>query len=77
MKLDFIIDDNKLKQNKYTPGSKILIKSGSLLKKIKDNIYVLPLAWNFYKEIKNKVKNIRPKNKDKFILCFPNFKIDK
>jgi len=37
----------------------------------------MPLAWNFYKEIKNKVKKIRPNKKDKFILCFPNFKIEK
>jgi 2-polyprenyl-3-methyl-5-hydroxy-6-metoxy-1,4-benzoquinol methylase len=77
IKLDYVIDDNKFKQNKYCPGSQIPIKSRSLLKKIKKNIYVLPLAWNFYREIKNKVKNTRPKNNDKFILCFPNFKVEK
>jgi SAM-dependent methyltransferase len=76
IKLDFIIDDNKFKQNKYCPGSKIPIKSRKLLKKINDNIYLLPLAWNFYKEIKFKVKKLRPKKKDKFILCFPSFKIE-
>ena len=76
IKLDFIIDDNKFKQNKYCPGSKIPIKSRNLLKKINDNIYLLPLAWNFYKEIKFKVKKIRPQKKDKFILCFPSFKIE-
>ncbi len=77
IKLDFIIDDNKLKQNKYCPGSKILIKSSNLLKKIKQNIYVLPLAWNFHKEIKKRVKKIRPRYSDKFIICFPKFKIQK
>ncbi len=77
IKLDYIIDDNQLKQNKYCPGSKIPIKSKNILKNIKDNIYVIPLAWNFYKEIKFKVKKIRPKKNDKFIVCFPNFKIEK
>ena len=77
IKLDYVIDDNKLKQNKYCPGSKIPIKSRFLLRRIKKKIYVMPLAWNFYKEIKSKVKKLRPKKNDKFILCFPNFKIEK
>ena len=74
--LDFVIDDNKFKQNKYCPGSKIPIKSRNLLKKINNDLYILPLAWNFYKEIKARVKKLRPKKNDKFILCFPNFKIE-
>ena len=77
IKLDYVIDDNKFKQNKYCPGSKIPIKSRFLLKKIKRRIYVMPLAWNFYKEIKSRVKKLRPKKNDKFILCFPTFKIEK
>ena len=77
IKLDYIIDDNKFKQNKFCPGSKIQIKSRTLLKKLKKNIYIMPLAWNFYKEIKNKVKMIRPNKDDRFILCFPKFKIEK
>lgn len=75
VKLNFIIDDNILKQNKYCPGSKIQIKSVSELTKFKDDIFILPLAWNFFNEIKKRVKKIRPNNKDKFIVCFPKFKI--
>ena len=66
-----------MKQNKYCPGSKISIKSRNFLKKIKNKIYVLPLAWNFQKEIKFRVKKIRPKQNDKFIICFPKFRIEK
>ena len=76
IKLDFIIDDNKFKQNKFCPGSKIQIKSINFLKKYKQNIYIIPLAWNFYKEIKKKVTNLRKNNNEKFIIFFPNFKID-
>ena len=75
IKFDFIIDDNKLKQNKFCPGSKIPIKSIDFIKKYKNNIYIVPLAWNFYKEIKQRVIKVRKKNKDKFILCYPKFKI--
>ncbi len=75
IKLNLIVDDNKIKQNKFCPGSGIPIKSPNILKKIKKNIYILPLAWNFYKEIRNNIKNLRSSNKDKFILCYPNYKI--
>jgi len=75
IKFDFIIDDNKLKQNKFCPGSKIPIKSIDFIKKYKKNIFIVPLAWNFYKEIKQRVIKVRKKNKDKFILCYPKFKI--
>ena len=75
VKFEIIIDDNKLKQNKFCPGSKIPIKSINFIKNYKKNIYIVPLAWNFYKEIKKRVISVRRKNKDKFIVFFPKFKI--
>ena len=77
IKLNLIVDDNKMKQNKFTPGSNILIKNSTALEKIKQNLYIIPLAWNFYSEIKKRVKILRPKKEDKFIICFPKFKIQK
>tara|TARA_B100001173_G_scaffold279334_1_gene262073 strand:+ start:1156 stop:2346 length:1191 start_codon:yes stop_codon:yes gene_type:complete len=76
VKLDFIVDDNKLKQNKFCPGSKIPIRSIKFLKNIKENVFIIPLAWNFYKEIKKRVLKVRKNKKDKFIIFYPNFKID-
>ena len=75
IQLNLIIDDNYLKQNKFCPGSKIQIKSINILRRFKKDIYILPLAWNFFEEIKKRVKKIRPKNNDKFIICFPKFRI--
>ena len=49
--IDFIVEDNKLKHNKFIPGVKIPIKNKSQIKN-KKNI-LLVLAWNFYKDIKN------------------------
>ena len=48
--IDFIIEDNKLKQNKFVPGVLIPIKSKIDIKE--KNLPILVLAWNFFNEIK-------------------------
>jgi hypothetical protein len=48
--IDFIIEDNKLKHNKFIPGVLIPIKEKKYLKD-KNNLIIV-LAWNFYNEIK-------------------------
>jgi quercetin dioxygenase-like cupin family protein len=48
--IDFIIEDNELKHNKFIPGVLIPIKDKNYLKE-KNNV-ILVLAWNFYNEIK-------------------------
>ncbi|MBD1172152.1 NAD-dependent epimerase/dehydratase family protein [Pelagibacterales bacterium SAG-MED05] len=48
--IDFIIEDNKLKHNKFLPGVKIPIKKKSVIKDKKNTIIVL--AWNFFEDIK-------------------------
>lgn len=71
--LDFIIDDNPLKQGKFAPGTAIPIVSGSELSKIPDYEHVLfiPLAWNFFSEIKQRIESCRQVNGDKFLSYFP------
>ena len=56
--LDYIVDDNLLKQNLYTPGSKILILPPTKLSQEKGKICIVPLAWNFFDEIKEKIYNL-------------------
>ncbi len=48
--IDFIVEDNKLKHNKFIPGVKIPIKNKSYIKSSKNTLIVL--AWNFYNDIK-------------------------
>ena len=48
--IDFIVEDNKLKHNKFIPGVKIPIRNKSHIKSKKNTLIVL--AWNFYKDIK-------------------------
>ena len=54
--IDFIVEDNKLKHNKYIPGVKIPIRNKSQIKDKKNTLLVL--AWNFYKDIKKNNKNL-------------------
>ena len=49
--IDFIVEDNKLKHNKFIPGVKIPIKNKSFIKDKKNTLLVL--AWNFFSDIKN------------------------
>jgi 2-polyprenyl-3-methyl-5-hydroxy-6-metoxy-1,4-benzoquinol methylase len=65
--LDYIVDDNKLKQGLFTPGMKIPIVSLEYINNLQKNIVWIPLSWNFFTEIKNKISNTRINNNDFFI----------
>ena len=54
--IDFIVEDNKLKHNKFIPGVKIPIKSKSSIKDGKNTMLVL--AWNFFEDIKKNNSNL-------------------
>jgi len=79
VKLDYVIDDNELKQGLYTPGTNIEIKSIELLKEYSedDRILFVPLAWNFYDEIRNRIKTVRDNDNDRFLKYFPVIGVDK
>ena len=54
--VDYIVEDNKLKHNKFIPGVKIPIKNKSYIKN--KNNTLLVLAWNFYDDIKKNNQNL-------------------
>ncbi len=54
--IDFIVEDNKLKHNKFIPGVNIPIKNKSKIKNKKNVLLVL--AWNFYDDIKKNNLNL-------------------
>ena len=67
--INYFVDTTPDKQNKYTPGTKILIKKYSNL--INDNVdYAFLEAWNFKKEIFTKEKKYIKKG-GKFIIHTP------
>jgi len=54
--MDFIVEDNKLKQGKFVPGVKIPIVDKKRVLDKNNNMIVL--AWNFYQDIKNNNKDL-------------------
>ena len=40
-----------------------------------DKIIFIPLAWNFFKEIKNKIESKRKNENDLFIKYFPSLQV--
>ena len=72
--INLIIDDSKLKQKKYIPGSKIKIYNSKILK-TKPPKYIVILAWNVYKDILNKIKKYD--EIEYAIIPLPKFKIIK
>ena len=54
--IDFIVEDNKLKHNKFIPGVQIPIKNKSKIQNKNNTLIVL--AWNFYDDIKKNNLNL-------------------
>jgi len=67
--IDYIVDDNPLKQDRLIPGRKIPIVP-SLYLNGHPTDYVLIFAWNFAKEIISKIEPLRAKGV-KFIIPLP------
>ena len=75
--LDFIIDDNPLKQGKFTPGTHDPVESIDILKECDDiNVAFIPLAWNFFTEIKTRIKAVRDREGDVFVRYFPTVSVE-
>ena len=71
IQLDWIVDDNELKQGLLTPGTNIPIKDRSSLD-IDEHVVVIPLAWNFFAEIKSNVEEIRQDKSTQYVQYFPH-----
>ena len=54
--INFIVEDNKLKHNKFIPGVNIPIKNKSEIKNKQNALLVL--AWNFFEDIKQNNSNL-------------------
>lgn len=72
--INYIIDDNIYKQNLFTPGTHIPIKSKDyLLNNLVD--YIIILSWNFSDDLINQLIPYINTNHTRIIIPFPKFKI--
>jgi len=67
--IDYIVDDNPLKQDRLIPGRKIPIVTSAHLNEHPTD-YILIFAWNFAKEIISKIEPLRAQGV-KFIIPLP------
>lgn len=71
--LDYTVDRNPYKQNKYLPGTHIPIKHPDIIKEDKPD-YLIVLPWNIKEEIVNQMSFIREWG-GKFIIPIPEVKV--
>ena len=75
--LDYIIDDNPMKQGLFAPGSNIPVVPIDMLDQCDDlKVTFVPLAWNFFKEIQGKIKAKRDREGDVFVKYFPTISVN-
>jgi len=72
LELDYIVDENPLKQNKFTPSTAIPIRHPDILYREKERMVIVILAWNFKDEIIRNVKEKRRGKKDIFVTLLPD-----
>lgn len=75
--LDFIVDDNPLKQGRWTPGIDTPIVGIDHLDQYdsRHKILFVPLAWNFFDEIRAKILAKRQCSTDRFLKYFPKVEL--
>ena len=75
--LDYIIDDNPLKQGLYSPGmSTPVVPISKIDEYAETKVAFVPLAWNFFTEIRRNIKNKRDREGDVFIKYFPTISVE-
>jgi hypothetical protein len=71
--IDYVVDRSTVKQNHYTPGTHLQIKSPDQLLQDRPE-FVLLLAWNFAEEVLKQQEAYR-KQGGKFIIPIPKIQI--
>jgi hypothetical protein len=71
IKVDYVIDESKLKINKIINSVNVQIKDFSSIYHELDGLTFILFAWNFKDELIKKIKKLRPHNRDKIINLFP------
>ena len=73
--IQYVVEDNDLKVNKYLPKTKIKIVSKQILVKNAPDILIV-FAWNFISDIMTKLKKDKIKGIS-VVVPLPNFKVYK
>lgn len=72
--IEFVVDRNPAKQNKYMPGSRIRIVEEGVLNRVKPNFIVI-FAWNIKDEIERQLEYVRSWG-GRFVTVIPELTIE-
>ena len=72
-KINFLIDDNKFKNLKFSPGYNLLVKNKKQVDHKKD-LVILIISWRYSGIINRSIKKVLKKNKLKVYEIFPKIK---
>jgi hypothetical protein len=77
IRLDVVIDDNPLKQGLLCPGVDTPVVGPDYLDNLTvvERVVFVPLAWNFFKEIRDKILSRRLSANDRFVKYFPQVEV--
>ena len=67
LNLEYVVDDNDLKQNKYIPGVNTPIRSAGYLMNDERDLTIVILAYHLYHDIKGKIMRLRHLKHDRFV----------
>jgi hypothetical protein len=74
LRLEYIVDDNPMKQGLLAPGTEIPVVPPERLAGEREPVAVLALAWNFLDEIRSRVRAMGgPRHR--FVRCFPRVEV--
>jgi len=73
--VEYVIDDNPLKQGKFIGGVDVPIYPIDKLKEDKRALAIVVFPWNMYSDIIKNIKKVRNNPNDKFIKPFPNVEV--
>jgi hypothetical protein len=72
--VEYVVDDNPLKQGKFIGGVRVPIYSSEYLKNDNEDLTIVVFAWNMYQDIMDKIKGLRNRQ-DTFVQPFPKITI--
>lgn len=73
--LAMVVDDNPLKQGLLTPGTDLPIVPATALAAIAEPVLHVVSAWNFRDEIVRRIRAVRHRPADRFLVYFPKLEI--
>lgn len=76
LSLDYIFDDTIFKVGKFSPAGGCVVSSPTIMSNLAEPMLIIIPAWNFKKEIIEKIKKLRNNLDDEYLVYYPALERD-